>query len=937
VSALSKGQPPLPYTDRKAHLDSLERLFFSAKEDTVKRNRLDDLMQFYAADPTTDPEESFRQMELLVQKKGDPKLNYLLLLYRVYITHTNDSIIESRKYLTEFLGQCRLHHDKTERYVRGLMMLSNKERFANNHNDALRLLFNALDFARDTLKDKKMVGGIYLDLGIYYYEHRDTLKAIESNKKSLQVLTEAGDTGMMASVNNNLALQYNDLKQYDSAKFYYRASIRLFNLAFNDSKLRLPLINLGVVFRQTHDYDSALYYIRTGMKNAVERDDEYALGSAYWELAKTFHSVAKPDSAEKYFLLAKENIQRLQPPLADAYFYPDLAAFYASTGNHKLAYEYLQKAVAAKDLVFNADNNKVLKEMDAKYQAGQKAQEILRQEEQIKRQRILNYSVVTIAAIFLLLLFFIYRSNRLKQKSNKLLNLAKEKAEQSERFKQQFLANMSHEIRTPMNAVMGMTNLLIDKNPRSDQQGYLEGIKKSSETLLYIINDILDLSKIEAGKMELEKIDFSVHEVVEQVKQTLSFKADEKGLQFITRIDDAIPEVVMGDPVRLNQILMNLGGNAIKFTESGSVELAVGTGKSDQSSVFPLQFSITDTGIGISKEKLQSVFEKFSQANASDTRKYGGTGLGLSISKQLVELHGGKISVESEEGKGTVFSFTIHYPIGSKQNLLQRSLLEHKADGSILNGLKILVAEDNEYNVIVVTDTLKLKADVTILTAANGKEALSVLEKNEVDVILMDVQMPEMNGFEASQAIRRNFPPPKNAVPIIALTASVLRTDLDRCIQAGMNAYVPKPFKAWQLISAIAEATGKKIKQLQPVLKSEAHPEGLSTITDLSYLRDFCEGDTVKMTKYIALFLKAAPVFIETINASMVKEDRLEIANQVHGHKTKWMMMGMHKTNELAVQIEHSYRQGTDTARADANTEILLRHIQQAVHELTQS
>ena len=291
---------------------------------------------------------------------------------------------------------------------------------------------------------------------------------------------------------------------------------------------------------------------------------------------------------------------------------------------------------------------------------------------------------------------FTRRSQRQLEEKNKLIAEEKEiaeqqreRAERSEKFKQQFLANMSHEIRTPMNAVMGMTNLLLDKNPRSDQFNYLDGIKKSSDNLLHIINDILDLSKVEAGKMELEQIDFSIRDVIEQVKQTLQHKAEEKGLQLLSHVDSAIPEVLISDPVRLNQVLMNLVGNAIKFTEKGSVTLEVrGNAEPvdlsrisreasresadaqpfDRLTVTTLQFAITDTGVGIPKDKVQTVFESFSQANASDTRKYGGTGLGLSISKQFVELMGGKIYVESEEGSGTTFSFEINLPIGSPES-----------------------------------------------------------------------------------------------------------------------------------------------------------------------------------------------------------------------------------------------------------------------------
>ncbi|MEO5674059.1 MAG: ATP-binding protein, partial [Chitinophagales bacterium] len=320
------------------------------------------------------------------------------------------------------------------------------------------------------------------------------------------------------------------------------------------------------------------------------------------------------------------------------------------------------------------------------------------------------------------------------EKQTLLYREQKERAEQSEKFKQQFLANMSHEIRTPMNAVSGITSLLLAKKPRPDQHHYLEAISKSSDTLLHIINDILDISKIEAGKIEIEKIDFSLKELLEQVKQTLDFKAEEKGLLLITRIGKGVPDVLIGDPVRLNQVMINLGGNAIKFTEKGSITIEVESKEANLTDEtaggfhdFLLTFHITDTGIGIPEKKLDSIFESFTQVYSSDSRRFGGSGLGLSISRQLVELQGGKISVASEEGCGTTFSFTITCPAGSAERLSHRIQQEQKADGSILNGLKILLAEDDEYNRVVAVDTLKLKAAIEIDVALNGEEVIALL------------------------------------------------------------------------------------------------------------------------------------------------------------------------------------------------------------------
>ncbi len=513
-----------------------------------------------------------------------------------------------------------------------------------------------------------------------------------------------------------------------------------------------------------------------------------------------------------------------------------------------------------------------------------------------------------------------------KQKDEAEIQRAK--AEKSEQFKQQFLANMSHEIRTPMNAVMGMTGLVLGTSLDGKQKFYMEGIKKSSDNLLHIINDILDLSKIEAGKMELEHIDFSMHDLVEQVKQTLRHRADEKGLELIAIIKSDVPDVVMGDPARLNQVLINLAGNAIKFTEKGSVSIEVY--KENQE----IRFAVVDTGIGIPEDKLQTVFENFSQANASDTRKYGGTGLGLSISRQLVEMMGSTIAIESKEGYGTTFSFGVQFENGSAERLEQRLDLGKSIDGSILNGLKILITDDNEYNRIVARDTLKSYADVEIFEATNGQEAIDLVGIMQFDIILMDVQMPMMNGFDATRFIRSNFESPAKDTPIIALTASVLRTDLDKCKQAGMDSYIPKPFNPQQLITGIAQVLNitLKVKKDDEPTVQKIHPSG---ITDLTYLDKFCEGDIIRMKKYIRMFTSTAPGLIEKINSALATNDFLDIANQVHGYKTKWMMMGMTETKDLAIRLEHLCRDGSEEKLIRETIRVLFNNVELALIELS--
>lgn len=345
-----------------------------------------------------------------------------------------------------------------------------------------------------------------------------------------------------------------------------------------------------------------------------------------------------------------------------------------------------------------------------------------------------------------------------------------------------------------------------------------------------------------------------------------------------------------------------------------------------------IQFAIIDTGIGIPSAKLETVFEKFSQANASDNRKYGGTGLGLSISRQLIEMQGGQIHIESEVGKGSTFSFDIKLESGSAEKLQERINAEDNIEGAALDGLSILIVDDNEFNRIVAQDTLQQKATVTIVTASGAKEAIALMELHDFDVILMDIQMPGMNGYEATRFIRHHFLSPKKDTPIIALTASVLRTDLDKCKAAGMNSYIPKPFKPAQLLQGIAQATNR-ILSIKP---SVGHPNGdnpKGPVTDMAFLQKFCEGEADKMEKYIALFLKSAPLFLDNMTRSLNEKNFEEIASIVHTFKSRWMMMGMHRANELAVKIEMQCR-NDQGGESYANIQSLIIDHEKAMQEL---
>ncbi|MCP3871685.1 MAG: response regulator [Desulfobacteraceae bacterium] len=362
--------------------------------------------------------------------------------------------------------------------------------------------------------------------------------------------------------------------------------------------------------------------------------------------------------------------------------------------------------------------------------------------------------------------------------------------------KSAFLANMSHEIRTPMNGILGMAQLLNDTNPTSEQKEYVETITSSAEVLLALINDILDLSKIEAGKIELEHIDFNLESVFNGVKNLLTLKQKENKIDITFSIEKSFPVFLKGDPTRLRQILLNLAGNAIKFTKEGFVKISASVQEKEDTQILIL-FEVKDSGIGIGKSKQGNLFKSFSQTDISTTRKFGGSGLGLNISKQFVDMMGGNIGVDSDEGKGSNFWFTALFEYGDEK-LVAMEKSNDMDDTGEYRCLNILVAEDNIVNQKVV-EKLLIKMGHTISIVSNGIKAVQAVQENDFDMILMDGSMPEMDGFEATRTIRASG----NTIPIIAVTAHAMHGDRQDFIDSGMNDYVPKPINAEILKKAI--------------------------------------------------------------------------------------------------------------------------------------
>ncbi|MBK8416366.1 MAG: response regulator [Bacteroidetes bacterium] len=737
-----------------------------------------------------------------------------------------------------------------------------------NYQEALEAQLKALNFARHS-ENISLKGSIYNRLGEIYKTLTDYNKAIENHELALRIFDESGNESMVSITNYYIGNCYNWADDLDKSYEYLDRSLTQADSLSNPELQVKPTGSLAILFTKLKEYDKSLDYFFKAIDyvnitgNVILKADLLkSLGNLYIETGEYTKAIS----------ILTESLQ-----IAET-----LKVKYPKNLIHRFLADAYEKAGDYRNALLHYKNFNSL------------SGELMNEEVVLKTKGIqLRYDL----------------EETLKEK---------ELAEKTVLLKDQFIANISHEIRTPLNGVLGMANLLADTNPTPEQLEYINTIKLSANNLIVIINDILDYSKIHSGEIRFESSEFRIKELLTGMVQVLKVKAEEKKIKLNLTIDDNLPELLIGDAVRLNQILLNLLNNSVKFTDKGSVSLDMQLVESHDLTI-KILFKVTDTGIGISSDKIHSIFDSFTQANYDKNRVFGGTGLGLTIVKQLVQLQGGSISVNSTLGSGSVFKVELPFKLLKK---LEKTTGGKKAGSKIplndLSDVTILLVEDNKVNQFLAQKLLN-KMGFQVEIANNGTEAVASLQAGKFDVILMDVQMPVMNGYELTQVIRTTLPHPVNQIPIIALTAYASNHEKEKALALGMSDYITKPYSPHELLTTILkQVNGKpKVAEVAP-----APSESSITVEDIRNSSEklilLFSGSTEDVMSLLHMLIGQIPQLLGESEDHIRQQNWPATSQAVHKLKSSVNLLKINILHNLVAELEEFSRDQIHTERIPA-------------------
>ncbi|PRZ28292.1 signal transduction histidine kinase [Flavobacterium granuli] len=717
------------------------------------------------------------------------------------------------KYLFIFIFFTSLLHSQKMEKTDSLSYYDNLSNYnikINKYKDALSFIQKAINYSEINNKTKEQADRTF-NLGSIYFELAKYNDAIESFSESITLYESLPPSSRYAQTYYYLGVCHIKKENYTSAEICLNKAQSIFKeLNISDFNESIKL-QKGIIYKSAGKYDLASRMFSTIISNQeivsqldLKAEALYQIGLI--EKIKNRNNLALNYLNKAYELNAKtKNLEQKSNILLA------LSDIHERLLDRSSAYSYLKSHLNLKENISIANNEKLGIDDYEKFKETQQAKKI----EQIKKQKkekekenkfakLINILSIALISILSLLSLSLYKNNIIRNKSNLLLTeknneliVAKEKAEKASQARSEFLSTVSHELRTPLNAINGITHLLLEEKPKKSQLHYLSSLQFSGNYLTTFINDILEINKIESDKAEIENINFNLKKLLKDIKKSLKEVALKNENQFHLIIDDAIPDILIGDPTKLSQIVMNLINNALKFTKNGKVTI---TAKllSTENNTAAIRFQIIDTGIGIPQDKLESVFESFSQGSIEINRKYGGTGLGLTIVNKLINLLGGQIKLESIEGKGASFSFDLDFKVNELQ--LPEEKKTKTYDESVFKNIKVLAVEDNQINQMITKKMLENKGMLCEIIGS-GEEAIEIVKNNKFDLILMDVHLPGINGTVATKKIREF----DTTTPIIAITAISLNENREMLLSFGMNDVITKPFAPADFYDTIAQ------------------------------------------------------------------------------------------------------------------------------------